>query len=600
MKVKHFITTCGILMGGLATAQGASAVITYEKSSDVQFTFDPVLSLTLTGQPTGFSYPGYLISNLAPGNTAVSNTVNVKVDSTSSAGWRLAASVGGTSKETPATSYSGTDLTLSGGGDSFAMIASGTSSLSAGKWGYTLDGGTTYMDLPDSTGTAKTINMTADYAGNPASASYAGDTSGDGTDTQIGAYAKTTQVSGSYKNVVNFAATANIPARQVTVAAGTNVASVSLDGSTTTLTKTVAEGDTVDIEATCSGDNIFAGWGLSADFGSFASKTSASTTYTVGRGEVTITAYCGYYIMQNMTASMCPTTPTVAVDNRDNHEYIIQKLADGNCWMLDNLDLDLTSSTVVANLNEDNTNASSTALSYMRNGGGSATDQWAKDGLLVGNWGGSYSYSQPLVNRSGVCQETTQYMCLYPYQKGTYGGQTYDGVYTNATMIDKYGSPTDTTTGEGVATTTYNVGPGSYKIGTYYNYCAASAGSYCYGDGTSGGSSAAGNATYDICPSGWRMPTGGSGGEYATLATAIPGRTAENTSSFQAQLSTPVSGTYNSGSAYRQGYRGSFWSSTYSGSDTMYDLAVGGTAINQQGAYYRSGGESVRCILFAS
>ena len=171
--------------------------------------------------------------------------------------------------------------------------------------------------------------------------------------------------------------------------------------------------------------------------------------------------------MQNMTADMCSTSPTLAIDSRDSdlsqgHPYVIQKLADGNCWMLDNLDLDLTSATVVGRLTEENTNASDLSLSYLRNGGGSATDQWAKDGLLVGNWGGSNSYSQALVNRGGICQDT-QAMCLYPYQKGTYGGQTYDGVYTNATIIDKFGDPSsiDPTTGEGVADTTYNVGAGS-------------------------------------------------------------------------------------------------------------------------------------------
>ena len=43
----------------------------------------------------------------------------------------------------------------------------------------------------------------------------------------------------------------------------------------------------------------------------------------------------------------------------------------------------------------------------------------------------------------------------------------------------------------------------SNKVGTYYNYCAATANQVC----TTGDDAI--NATQDICPAGWRMPTGG-------------------------------------------------------------------------------------------
>ena len=258
--------------------------------------------------------------------------------------------------------------------------------------------------------------------------------------------------------------------------------------------------------------------------------------------------------------------------------------------MLDNLDLDLTSSTVVNKLTSGNTNASETALTYLKNGGGSASDQWAIDGLQLANWGTSlnYSYSQPLLNRSGSCDGTFNgsYQCLSPYQNNS---------YTHNTVVDKYGVPAADSSG--TATTTYNVGAGNYKIGTYYNFCAASAGSYCYGNGASSGSSATGNAAYDICPAGWRMPTGGASGEYQALATAIPGRTAEDTSSFQAQLSTPVSGNYHDSSARKQGADAYFWSSTYNASNRIYNLYISGTSVNSQSSHIRAHGVSVRCIL---
>lgn len=42
-------------------------------------------------------------------------------------------------------------------------------------------------------------------------------------------------------------------------------------------------------------------------------------------------------LMQMITSANCPSTRTRAVDARDSHTYWVQKLADGNCWMLTNL-----------------------------------------------------------------------------------------------------------------------------------------------------------------------------------------------------------------------------------------------------------------------
>lgn len=42
-------------------------------------------------------------------------------------------------------------------------------------------------------------------------------------------------------------------------------------------------------------------------------------------------------LIQTITSTNCPATRTMAVDARDNHTYWVQRLADGNCWMLTNL-----------------------------------------------------------------------------------------------------------------------------------------------------------------------------------------------------------------------------------------------------------------------
>ena len=55
--------------------------------------------------------------------------------------------------------------------------------------------------------------------------------------------------------------------------------------------------------------------------------------------------------MQQMTHSLCESIPVGTegqlVDSRDNKPYWVAKLADGNCWMTQNLDFDITTNNVV-------------------------------------------------------------------------------------------------------------------------------------------------------------------------------------------------------------------------------------------------------------
>ena len=248
--------------------------------------------------------------------------------------------------------------------------------------------------------------------------------------------------------------------------------------------------------------------------------------------------------MQDITPATCPTTPTTVTDIRDGELYTIQRLEDDNCWLLDNLRLDLTDANVQNNLTADTTNASNTTLNYLKNGGGTASDQYATAGVAA--WGSSNSYSAPLINTASK----------------------------------------DTTGAGGYA---------AGKYGVYYNYCAASAGSYCYGDGTSAGTSS-GDATEDICPKGWRMPTGGESGEYQALYTAY----SRNYTNFVNALHTPLSGFFFYGYASYQGEYGRFSSSTRNSNDSVYISIVGTSNVSSQDYDRRSLGYSVRCVLNTS
>ena len=253
----------------------------------------------------------------------------------------------------------------------------------------------------------------------------------------------------------------------------------------------------------------------------------------------------GMMAIQDITAENCPTTPTVVYDIRDDEEYTIQKLADGNCWLLDNLRLDLTDSDVQANLTSNTTNASDTTLGYLKNGGGTASDPYAT--ASVARWTTSiYSFSAPLINTS---------------DKNTTGSNGY----------------------------------AAGKYGIYYNFCAASAGSYCYGNNTSPGTSV-GDAEEDICPSGWRLPTGGNSGELKALYTAYN----SVDSDYINALRVPFSGYYYSGEPGGRNQNGDIWASTRNSERNMTRLYASSSTVDPQDYSNRIYGLSVRCIANTS
>ncbi|MBR2725942.1 InlB B-repeat-containing protein [Candidatus Saccharibacteria bacterium] len=329
--------------------------------------------------------------------------------------------------------------------------------------------------------------------------------------------------------------------------AGSGVTGVILSNSTyggggtvTTSGGTVSlkHGVAYDISGTYNSGYEFDSWATAAN-GTLGSTSAASTTYTVsGTSTLTLTGKRPY--MQNMAASDCTTTVKTVYDNRDETAYHVQRLADGKCWMLDNLALDLVAKKNV--LTQNNTHASNTTLNYLKNGGGSTSDKYAT--AAVSNWTtGSYSYSAPLVNIS-----------------------------------DKDIVPANPPSG----------GLGNNKVGGYYNYCAAAAGSYCYS-----GNASFGNATEDICPKGWRLPTGDfSSGEYDTLYSKY-----NDYVNFRTALSLPLSGYMQMGHLSYRGEMGSWWSSTDAGGYGAMSILCAYINVARMDVYLRTDGHSVRCIL---
>ena len=239
-------------------------------------------------------------------------------------------------------------------------------------------------------------------------------------------------------------------------------------------------------------------------------------------------------------------------DSRDNQQYKTARLADGNCWLLDNLALDPTDPTTAANMNENNTNATTAAINNLLNGG-STTTGWSNT-AVANVTSGFNSFNVPMVNN-----------------------------VSKDTLVTSYG-PAATN--------------GQAKVGIYYNYCAASVSTYCYAsdDGLDVPDTAI-DASQDICPANWRMPTGGTAGEYSILAQEY-GSTATETNSLQYNLSTPLSGTYTYNSTGSQGSGGVWWSSTYIGPGGVYIMNLpSADVIVLSGGGSRMYGFSIRCLV---
>ena len=299
--------------------------------------------------------------------------------------------------------------------------------------------------------------------------------------------------------------------------------------------------------------------------GAKSAPTQAAGTYTntvnfyavANTGPATIANSATMQEVDSKAAGGCPDNLTTdqayeITDSRDGTIYHVARLADGNCWLLDNIALDLTNSTVLNNMDESNTNASNLSLTYLKNGGGTASERYATSAVSDDWSDDDNSGKDPL-----------------------------------AELTDKNVVPTDD-----ISQT------GNYKVGGFYNYCAATAGNYCFDkSGT-----ASGDAMEDICPKGWRMPTSSPTGEFSALANVIYGSTGSTSdaiayANYRSALHLPLSGNVFVGEIRDQGSRGFFWSSTWGNYGSMYDLFVNTTNINPSNYNARSAGHSVRCIL---
>ena len=279
--------------------------------------------------------------------------------------------------------------------------------------------------------------------------------------------------------------------------------------------------------------------------------------------------------------SVTPTLSSVSAltDSRDNNTYAIAKLADGKCWMIENLRLaDKDSSNNDIELSTTNTNNPLLPITNVYD----ATNPTTSNHL------------SPSVN------PTTTAWCTN----------------TNAACYDQSMLYTGNTTERGTNTA---ANANIYSYGNYYNWYSATAGNGKYSTSTNN-STVAG----DICPTGWTLPEGGNKTNMAadknnfyklglSLGLSAPANydnetkpswtgSPEGSNASIAFRTYPnnflYTGNVFSGSVNSRGSGGIYWSSTANSDRYAYNLSLGSSYV-YPGTSYDSKyiGRTIRCLV---
>ena len=273
-------------------------------------------------------------------------------------------------------------------------------------------------------------------------------------------------------------------------------------------------------------------------------------------------------------------------DQRDNNTYAIAKLADGKCWMIENLRLEA-----------DNTRtAEKQALAQ---GYGSSTTYGDFTGLADAESTNFTSTNPPIANSLYSTDGSTTNTIK--------GG---DSSYYYARM-PRYNHENTNSRASNPAPTTNTVA--MYSYGNYYTWAAAMASVKQYTSPTStddeGKTSETANTS--LCPTGWRLPYGrnsGNGtvaGGFYNLNYKINNDTnvTDSTASLRIR-SFPnnflCSGYFGTSSAYDRGGNGYYWSSAALGSYYSYYLRLLSSLVHPGTSYsYKYSGYSIRCTVSA-
>ena len=272
-------------------------------------------------------------------------------------------------------------------------------------------------------------------------------------------------------------------------------------------------------------------------------------------------AFSNIRTMQQMTPEVCAAASENETnqlqDIRDGKYYWVTKLADGNCWMTQNLDYDLSTTTTLTPTDSDVTANWTPSRATIAGAANLNTTNWANNN------------NNP-----------------YSFDPGNY---YFDGTYFSSATCNYL-----TTTCDHFATTPYDLNGEHGHVGNYYNWSAAVA-----SNDTSATTAAGTDINTSICPKGWRLPHGyqsAQGNDFATLNTTYGGATNSDSVLLANPLFFVRGGGVNSGSLLLSASLGYYWSSTAYSAAVADDFYFDSGSVYTSDSYFRSGGFSVRCL----
>lgn len=520
-----------------------------------------------TGTSVGINLPASIDFDSVtptPDGATTTATADLTVTTTNSASYSLYLySSDGDNSLRPKISANTSSIIATAGGVGLTL-----SSLKPNTWGYNLGAEaptdtTTYSAVPTDNSTPIQTKDTS--ATNSANDTYT---------LSFGAKVDTTTASGAYSNTLTIAVVAE-PA-MVTVAFNGNGAT---SGSMSSIKIPAGGSQALPSNTFTRSGYMFNGWNTTTN--------GSGTSYTDGANYTASTSYAGQTVtlyaqwrtlinhlgdvtyMQDFTPTLCETSDigatTRLIDRRDGKYYWVAKLADGNCWMTQNLDLDLTNGTPLTPEDSDVSSNWNPPRSTEKNGtvtsNSTNTETYSWDfGLYVKNNPDDYnSYCNQVKTMSGC-----------------------DG-WTDATNL----TPAETEwTGSIDNTVSGNTYDAHFLIGNFYQWNAATAGT--------GGTITSQDATDSICPKGWQLPTSNNSnpGSFGGLVGSL-----NSTTITQAPYYFNPSGRVYRGSLWYAGTEGDYWSSTADSSTSYaYGLNFNLVRVNPSQVTYRSNGRSVRCL----
>lgn len=334
-----------------------------------------------------------------------------------------------------------------------------------------------------------------------------------------------------------------------------------------------------------------------------ASNTQASGTYTGTINFVAVTNVApmslldsfiasgaeqlnGYFKMQDMTHSICQNvdieeSELQLIDVRDNKIYWVAKLKDGNCWMTQNLELDLVANSTMLNSTNTDIDPNSynpTTGAYSPEGG------YSKDeNTNIVTWSPVRSTVTSLSNNN--FPNTTEANSVpYSYNPGDrYYYPNYDNSVNSGNDFSYTLAQCEA---QGYTDCKH------YKASNYYNWSATIA-----SNDTSTINKRDANAENSICPKGWGLPMVSPSNDFLTLINAYNITEVNAIHLRSSPLYFVRSGYTNDNSTIGLGNSGRYWSSTVRDYLGVFALLFrnGHFTVNHLGNRYN--GFPVRCII---